>query len=358
MDLVKTFIEFVKIASPTGEERIFSDHLLNKLKKLGVRTFQDKRGNILVSVKGNGHPLLLAAHIDTVQPGRNIRPVIKNGVIRSSGDTILGADNKAIVSCLFELISFISKNKDSRHRPLEILFSVSEEAGVSGIDTFDFRRVKAKEGLCIDAAQGLGAIITGSPFYISQTIEFIGRDGHTSEPEKGNSVVPAIGRFFSKTEQGRVDVDTLINVGIITGGEATNSLMARALIKSEIRSFSREKLKKHSVYLKSLARKSAKSFGCRLVYEEKLENYGYSFIETDRYIKNISEELIKFVGPRSIKYMPRYGGISDANNLNGKGIKTVNLGYGAKDAHTTRETIKIADLEKVFEFIKAFVAKI
>lgn len=39
-------------------------------------------------------------------------------------------------------------------------------------------------------------------------------------------------------------------------------------------------------------------------------------------------------------------------------FKTVNLGYGAEDAHTTREKIKVADLEKVFEFIKIFVAKV
>ena len=355
MNPIKTFIEFVKIDSPSGEELVFSNYLFNKIKTLGAKSFQDERGNILVSIKGEGVPLLLVAHMDTVQPGRNIRPVIQNGVIKSSGNTILGVDNKAIVSCFFELINFIVKNRNFRHRPLEIFFTVSEESGISGIDTFDFERVRAKTGLCLDVAYPLGIVIIGSPFYVSQTIRFIGQSAHASRPEIGRNVSPVLGRFLSKIKQGRLSKDTLLNIGIVKGGEATNSVMGDALIKSEIRSFSKKEIKTYTRKLRSVAEESARLFGCKFIYEERIENHGYNFNEKDPHVRDISSKLKEFVGAKSVKYMPRYGGISDANNLNGKGIKTVNLGYGARDAHTVNENIKTSDLEKVCEFIKAFV---
>jgi tripeptide aminopeptidase len=54
--------------------------------------------NLIVNIspKNSIHagPLLLGVHADTVKPGKNIEPVLENGVIRTRGNTILGADDK------------------------------------------------------------------------------------------------------------------------------------------------------------------------------------------------------------------------------------------------------------------------
>ena len=71
---------------------------------------------------------MFCAHVDTV-PHRGQVEVVKNeeGVFRSRGDTILGADNKAAVAVFMELIS--------RHveRPgpvgIELVLTVAEEQG-------------------------------------------------------------------------------------------------------------------------------------------------------------------------------------------------------------------------------------
>lgn len=40
------------------------------------------------------------AHIDTVNPGKNIKPVVEGGVIRSDGTTVLGGDDKSGVASM------------------------------------------------------------------------------------------------------------------------------------------------------------------------------------------------------------------------------------------------------------------
>ena len=55
--------------------------------------------------------------------------------------------------------------------------------------------------------------------------------------------------------------------------------------------------------------------------------------------------------------MHRYWGVSDANNLNKKGIRTLNLGYGVKDPHTVRERIAIADIKKVATLLQHLLLK-
>ena len=56
-------------------------------------------GNVYVRLAPTaaGTPLFFCAHLDTVPPDGELRPVVEDGVIRNAGGTILGADNKAAV---------------------------------------------------------------------------------------------------------------------------------------------------------------------------------------------------------------------------------------------------------------------
>ena len=49
-----------------------------------------------------GTPLFLCSHMDTVPPTGPIEPVVEDGVVRNSGGTILGADNKSAVVAMVE----------------------------------------------------------------------------------------------------------------------------------------------------------------------------------------------------------------------------------------------------------------
>ena len=71
--LVKTFCDIVQIDSPSGEEEEMAQDLIRRLEKLGFETIRDDYGN-LVANDGRDDPILLSAHMDTVEPGRGIKP--------------------------------------------------------------------------------------------------------------------------------------------------------------------------------------------------------------------------------------------------------------------------------------------
>lgn len=353
-EIVKTFFQFVQIDSPTGAELKFSNYLKARIRRLGFYVFQDRRGNLFISVKGSGKPVLFVAHLDTVEPGRGIRPVLEKGIIRSEGKTILGADNKATVSVLFEILRWSAK---SDHRAFEVLFSIGEESGVPGVDTFDFSRVKSKTAFCFDMSQPVGTIGLSSPYYLSVDVEVLGKESDISSSKEGKTVIPPLIDFLRNSPQGFCDRETLCNFGVIKGGEARNAVLSKMEILGEIRSFDYRKLRHYSQALKKILQSVARLHDCEAHYSVKLENYGYRFKKTSSIIREISCYIKKAIPSGSVSYKERWWGISDANNINHKGIEAVNLGYGVKDAHTTQERIAVEDMLKVAEIIKAILSK-
>ena len=87
--LLKTFYDLVRIDSPSGEEEAISQDLTQRLEALGFTIVQDHHGNIIASEEGEG-PLMLSAHMDTVEPGRGIKPIVSGGRVHTDGSTILG----------------------------------------------------------------------------------------------------------------------------------------------------------------------------------------------------------------------------------------------------------------------------
>ncbi len=101
--IVKTFLDLVVIDSPSGDEDAIAAELEGRLRALGVEVSQDPHGNVLGRRDGVGEAILLSAHMDTVEPGRGIKPVFDgDDIIRTDGTTILGADNKAGCAVILE----------------------------------------------------------------------------------------------------------------------------------------------------------------------------------------------------------------------------------------------------------------
>ena len=142
--LVQTFLDIVRIDSPSEHEEKIGNYVFDFLAKLGFKPIKDNVGNIAVQTEGIGEPLFLGAHLDTVEPGRNIKPQIKDGIIKSDGTTILGADNKVAVAAILEVLKFLVNNK-IKTRPLDIVFTLSEEADF-GSAKLDYKKIEAKKG--------------------------------------------------------------------------------------------------------------------------------------------------------------------------------------------------------------------
>ena len=106
--LTERFLRYVQCSSESGNEKDFCLLMEEEFKRLGIDFLRDTVGdaigsngwNLIASIPGEGEPILFSCHMDTVTPGKGIRPIVDNGVIRSAGDTILGADDKSGIAAV------------------------------------------------------------------------------------------------------------------------------------------------------------------------------------------------------------------------------------------------------------------
>ncbi|WP_054692777.1 M20/M25/M40 family metallo-hydrolase [Syntrophomonas palmitatica] len=115
--------------------------------------------------------------MDTVEPGQNIKVTVDEGIVRSSKDSILGADDKAAIAALLEVVDVLREN-DLQHPPLELLFTVGEEQGLQGARLFDFSRLQAKMAYVLDSGGSPGSIVIKSPCQNEIEYRVHGRAAH------------------------------------------------------------------------------------------------------------------------------------------------------------------------------------
>ncbi|MEJ7338808.1 M20/M25/M40 family metallo-hydrolase, partial [Staphylococcus epidermidis] len=78
------------------------------------------------SAKEDVSKIYFTSHMDTVIPGINIKPQIKeDGYIYSDGSTILGADDKAGLAAIIETIQYLNEN-EIPHGQIQFIITVGE----------------------------------------------------------------------------------------------------------------------------------------------------------------------------------------------------------------------------------------
>jgi tripeptide aminopeptidase len=344
--LTSTFIDLVKIPSPSWKEHGVINYIINVCKDLDIDYEKYKCGdsfNLLAKVDGKrkAKPVLFSCHMDTVIPCDLIVPVITGKKISSDGSTVLGGDDKAAVASFLEALYCIRENGIS-HGNLEFLFSCAEETGLYGIKGFDLSLLKAKYGFVFDSSGDIGRVILKAPYHISMEIAIRGKAAHAGiEPEKGISAIRALAEILSEIPHGRVDSETTVNAGVISGGRATNIVADYACCNIEARSINFSKLKFIESRIKNIILKIAKSHGAKIDIQRRLEYSGFSIKKDDEIVKIVNRAIAK------LRIRPRYeisGGGSDTNIINRAGIKAINLSIGMRNVHTTKEYILRKDL--------------
>jgi tripeptide aminopeptidase len=341
--MIRHFLEMVTIDSESGHEENMITYLEKYLaQELGAECRVDDYGNLVAKWPGKNstaEPILLACHADTVKPGRGIRPVVEGDVIRSSGDTILGADDKAGIAEVVEAIRTAPV-----HPPLEFAVTRQEEVGLLGVKNLDYSLLTAREGYLLDS-DVLDAVVIGGPSYVSIDVTVRGRAAHAGmEPEKGISAIRAAALAIARLPLGRLDAATTANVGTISGGIVRNGVPAETSFAAECRSLDHDKAV-------ALARDME-----RIIHEEVESAGAKAEVVVDVLCEAVEipaeSPVVKtcFTALRSIGLEPRtqmITGFTDASIYNNKGIATAVLGIGAYNEHSTDEYIHISDMEKV-----------
>lgn len=361
--LVKEFFELVQIDSETKHEQLIAPVLIDKLTALGFAVVQDDAhtrnghgaGNIIATLKGSSHiePIYFTSHMDTVVPGKGIKPSLReDGYIVSDGTTILGADDKAGLAAMLEMAKRL-KEQQIEHGDIEFIITAGEESGLVGAKELDPTMIRAKYGFAVDSDGKVGGIVIAAPFQAKIFTKIIGKTAHAGvAPEKGVSAITVASKCIAQMKLGRLDEETTANIGRFEGGQATNIVCDEVTILAEARSIDKSKLDAQTKHMQDTFEQVAAAMGARAEVEVKLMYPGFRVTEADQVVQ------VAMAAARNVDRTPQLGisgGGSDANIIAGFGIPTVNLSVGYEDIHTTNEKIPVEELEKLADLLVEIV---
>jgi tripeptide aminopeptidase len=347
-EAVDLFLELAAIPSPSGEERAVANVVLRYLSGLGLEADEDAFGNVYARLQptAKGTPLFFCAHLDTVPPSGELRPVVEDGVIRNAGGTILGGDNKAAVTQMLEGVRRVLV-ENVAHAGIELLFTRQEEIGLLGAAAFDHTRLHAELGFVYDQEGAIGEIILGAPFAQGLEVTFRGRAAHAGmSPEEGRSAIQAAAKAIADFRLGRVDDVTTANVGVIQGGAAGNIVPAECSFVADTRSHDERKLGALVQEMLDACAFAASETECELQTESRKSYRGYRFAKSDDVVLLAAEALGRC--GHEVRY-DLSGGAADANVFNDRGLRCLNLTHGVYDFHSPDERISVADLEAMVD---------
>ncbi|NJP37607.1 M20/M25/M40 family metallo-hydrolase [Alkalicoccus luteus] len=354
--LLQEFLELVQTDSETKYEREIADLLIHKLKDIGMEVTEDSSqsrtghgaGNLVATLAGNteGKAIYFTSHMDTVVPGLSVQPVVKDGVIRSDGTTVLGADDKAGIAAMLEAVRSL-KEENAPHGTIQFVITVGEESGLAGARELDMDLVKAEFGYALDSDGEVGNIVTAAPNQAKLFITCHGQKAHAGvAPEKGISAIQVAAEAISSMPLGRIDEETTANIGRIEGGSQTNIVCDKVELKAEARSLVRAKLEKQTAAMKQACDQAAKLYNTNVDVDVHFVYPGFKQSESDEVVQ-FAVEAVQKIGREPV--LKQSGGGSDANIIAGHGVPTVNLGVGYENIHTTNESIPEQELYKLAE---------
>jgi tripeptide aminopeptidase len=362
--LHETFVRLCEIRSPTGEEREVADTIVAELQALGLEVSEDDAagpaeagaGNIVARLPGQSDRwLMFCAHIDTVPHKGQIEVVESEGVFRSAGETILGADNKAAVAVFMELMARHAEAGEPPPVGIELVLTVAEEQGLRGAKAFDASTLRSDCGFVLDHASAVGEVIVSSPTQQRVLAEFTGVEAHAGiRPEDGNNAIAAAAAAISRMELGRLDEETTANVGTIAGGTSGNVVPGKCEIVAESRSLDAGRAAEVAGLLSDACTWGASEHGCDadVRIEELFRGY--------RIPPSSVALALAEAGLRRAGFEPERtatGGGSDANALIVDGFDCVLLANGTEANHTPGEAVSARNLDAMLEVCEGIVAE-
>lgn len=350
--LIEIFLKLIKINALSQNEKPLADYIKSFLTNLGYNVFEDdaklktgsNTGNLICQV-GNGGDFVLLSHMDTARPTSEVKPIITEDKIMSSGDTVLGVDNRAGVSVLLYTLERIVREKISV-KDFTVAFTTCEETTLFGSQNLGVNG-SIKRGFIFDSGYRPGNFIYSACGAIGFKINILGKASHSGiAPEKGINALQIAAKAISKLPLGRIDEETTMNIGLLQSGSAVNVIPEHAVLEGEVRSFNLNKAENYFNLLKSIFQQEVDSASAKMEI-----NYFWDFLPyTISQDSQVYVELVNALEAVGLTPTPKMSlGGSDANSLNARGIQSINLGIGAQNPHGNDEFIYIEDLIKSAE---------
>ncbi|NWF49902.1 MAG: M20/M25/M40 family metallo-hydrolase [Ignavibacteriaceae bacterium] len=358
--LVNLFLRCASINALSGSEKPVADFISSFLQSYNYQITEDNSkqftssntGNIICKI-GDGGEFVLLSHMDTARPTVDLKPLIKEDKIVSSGDTVLGVDNRAGIAALLYTLERIAKEKIPV-KDFTVAFTTCEETTLFGSKYLELDK-KIKRAFIFDSGYRPGSFIYSACGAMAFKISVIGKASHSGiAPEKGINSLQTAAKAISKLPLGRIDDETTMNIGILKGGSAVNVIPELTELEGEVRSFIIKKVEEHFNLIMQVFNTEAESSGAQIECEHNWDFKPFT-VPADSLVY---EETVRAIEKVGLNPTPKISlGGSDANSLNERGIESVNLGIGAQNPHSNDEFIFIEDLVKSSEIALELIKK-
>jgi tripeptide aminopeptidase len=344
--------------------------LVDELREIGLGdASMDEGGFVFATLPGDGPAVGLLAHVDTTPEvaGAGVEPIVHRGydggaielprdgtvldpatmpvlasktghdIVTSSGDTLLGADDKAGVAEIMAAVAYLAANPELPRTTLRVGFTPDEEVGL-GATRFDLERFGATCAYTLDGSQP-GELQDESFSAIGITVTFNGVDVHPGwATGKMVNATRLAGRFLAAlppelTPEATQDREGFVHVHDV---EATT---AKAVIKLIARDFDDDLLQEHV----ELVRRTAEEVAPDVELEVK-QQYTNMRRHLDAFPEVVERAAaaIRAEGLEVVR-VPIRGG-TDGSILSARGLPTPNLFTGGHEYHSKREWASLQDM--------------
>lgn len=309
----------------------------------------------LIDYQG-GDITLANGAILSLQDNPELKEYTGDQIFVTDGTSLLGADDKAAITAIMEMLSYFSTHPDEQHGNIKVAFLPDEEQGLLGAKAFqtpDF----ADFGYTLDCC-GIGELVYENWNAGDAVIEFIGQSAHpmNSKGNLKNSILTAQ-KFMSLFPANEIPEATEGKEGYYWMKKIQGN-SAKTILNIDLRDFTYEGYTKRKAFITQ----AVQSF--QALYGEQSITLHLS----DRY-QNVSNFLSQDSNPHSPinlainaykengvtpKIIPMRGGY-DGAVLSESGIPCPNIFTGAHNFHSIFEYLPLKSLIKASDIIKTIV---
>lgn len=392
------FIKYVQVdtqsdpASPTypstEKQKNLSKQLVDELQALGITDAElDEYGYVYATLPANTDKkvpvICFCAHVDTAPDcsGENVKPIIHrnfngadivlpddpsvvittenhpylaqkigNDIITASGTTLLGADDKAGVAVIMDMLHFFVFNPHVQHGAIKILFTPDEEIG-RGVDKVNIQKLGADFGYTLDGGE-LGSFEDETFSADAVTIQFGGISAHPGYAK--NKLVNAIkvaGAFLESLPTNALSPETTEGRDGFVHPVHVSGIAEKATLQFIIRDFNTKKLNEYEALLEQVLTSTLKKFPGATGAMEIKEQYRNmkEVLDQNPAISQYAIEAIERAG--ITPHLSSARGGTDGSRLSFMGLPCPNIFTGEMAFHSKQEYVSIQDMQKSVETI-------
>ena len=376
----------------TSKQKDLSKILFDELKTIGIDDVDlDEFGYVYATIPSNSKKnipvICFCSHVDTAPDcsGTNVKPILhknydgndivlpddhtqiisttkypylKNhlgkNIITASGNTLLGADDKAGVAIIMDLANYLITHSEIEHGTIKILFTPDEEIGM-GTAKLDIRKLAADFAYTLDG----GALGTFEDESFSADAVTINVHGVIAHPGTAKGVMVNALKIISEIvaalpKDSWCPEATEKREGFVHPTRL-EGLAEKASAEFIIRDFETSKLKEYEERLHTIAKtillqypKATMDFVVKEQYRNMKE-----ILNQHPHVVDYAIEAYNRVGLQVVKEPIRGG--TDGSKLSFMGLPCPNIFTGMQAIHSKHEWVGVSDMEKAVEVLVELV---